>query len=237
VIHYHGGPITPETAALRVWKGRHAFISFAHASQLPVASEVCQSFAIDNGAFSTWKKGGKPAWEDYYSFVGRWINHPRFDFAVIPDVIEGTVEENDELLNLWPHPAHKSLAVWHTNEPIGRLKTLAKTWPRVGIGSSGEYDVRSPKKFLQRAKLAISHITDDQGFPWCKLHGLRMLNPEIFTQLPLSSADAVSVALNIGLDKRWKVYDPRTKEGRAQVLVERIEFYNSASRLTPEYDL
>ena len=27
MIHFHGGPITPDTCALKAWKGRHAFIS------------------------------------------------------------------------------------------------------------------------------------------------------------------------------------------------------------------
>lgn len=56
MIHFHGGPITPDTCALKAWKGRHAFISFANAGQLALASEVTQSFALDNGAFSFWTK-------------------------------------------------------------------------------------------------------------------------------------------------------------------------------------
>lgn len=56
MIHYHGGPITPDTCALKAWKGRHAFISFANPGQLALASEVTQSFALDNGAFSFWTK-------------------------------------------------------------------------------------------------------------------------------------------------------------------------------------
>lgn len=52
MIHFHGGPITPDTCALKAWKGRHAFISFANPGQLKLASEVTQSFALDNGAFS-----------------------------------------------------------------------------------------------------------------------------------------------------------------------------------------
>lgn len=47
MIHYHGGPITPDTCALKAWKGRHAFISFANPGQIALASEVTQSFALD----------------------------------------------------------------------------------------------------------------------------------------------------------------------------------------------
>ncbi len=56
MIHFHGGPITPDTCALKAWKGRHAFISFANRGQLALASEATQSFALDNGAFSFWTK-------------------------------------------------------------------------------------------------------------------------------------------------------------------------------------
>lgn len=88
MIHYHGGPITPDTCAMKAWKGRHAFISFAHSGQINLAAEYCQSFALDNGAFTAWKATGKNKidWSDYYEFVARWKNHPGFDFAIIPDV-------------------------------------------------------------------------------------------------------------------------------------------------------
>lgn len=59
MIHYHGGPITPDTCAMKAWKGRHAFISFAHSGQINLAAEYCQSFALDNGAFTAWKAAGK----------------------------------------------------------------------------------------------------------------------------------------------------------------------------------
>lgn len=71
-------------------------------------------------------------------------------------------------------------------------------------------------------------------FYWItKLHGLRMLNADIFRHIPLSSADSTNVARNIGIDKAWakSAYAPASKETRAAILVERIESYNSASSL------
>ena len=55
MIHYHGLPITPASAAAKVLSGRHAFVSYLNPQQLEIAIEVCQSFAVDNGAFSAWK--------------------------------------------------------------------------------------------------------------------------------------------------------------------------------------
>lgn len=235
MIHYHGGPITPDTCAIRVWRGRHAFISFAASGQMNLAAEHAQSFALDNGAFSFWKAKKPINWQAYYEWVRSWRNHPGFDFAVVPDVIEGTEQANDELAEQWPFPRYQGAVVWHVNESIERLVRLANTWPRVCIGSSGDFDVSSPRKFLAHAKRAIGEICDEKGQPICKLHGLRMLNPEIFTKLPLSSGDSTTVGRNIGLDSRWKgTYQPKSKETRSQILVERIEAFNGACRLYPE---
>lgn len=232
VIHYHGGPITPDPCALAVWRGRHAFISFAASGQIGLAAEVCQSFALDNGAFSFWRKKRVVDWPGYYEWVDKWRRHPGFDFAVIPDVIEGSEDENDALAEQWPFPSHQGAPVWHANESIDRLQRLAAEWPRVCLGSSGEYDVAVLRKALPRLVLAFTAICDSEGYPSCKIHGLRMLNPRLFGQLPLSSADSTNVARNIGIDSAWKgTYTPASKETRARVLVERIEQVNGACRV------
>lgn len=232
MIHYHGGPITPDTCALKVWTARHAFVSFAATQQITLAAEVTQSFALDNGAFTFWKQGVETRWSDYYDWVNVWRRHPGFDWAVIPDVIEGSEAENDALADKWPFPRHQGAVVWHVNESIDRLRRLASEWPRVCIGSSGEFDVSTPRRFLGRAYQAIGAICDGNNRPICKLHGLRMLNPAIFSKLPLSSADSTNVARNIGIDSAWKgTYQPKSKETRAHIMVERIESFNSAGEL------
>lgn len=233
MIHFHGGPITPDTCALRAWKGRHAFISFAKPYQLPMASDICQSFALDNGAFSFHKQKSKVDWEEYYEFVARWKNHPRFAFAVIPDVIGGSCEENDQLLADWPHGKFTGAPVWHMNEPDERFIKLCAEYPRVCIGSMGEYDAKKPSLCRARLKDLIRHVVDENGYPITKLHGLRMLNKDIFQEVPFSSADSTNVARNIGINKAWdkSAYAPASKETRAAVLVERIESFNSASAL------
>lgn len=233
MIHYHGGPITPDTCAIRAWKGRHAFISFANKSQLGLASEICQSFAVDNGAFTFWGDGKtRMDWNPYYDFVAQLMHHPRFDFAIIPDVIGGGESENDALLAEWPHGKTVGVPVWHMDESNDRLVRLAHEYPRVAIGSCGEFDVRSPSRCVAKLKDAIQQIVTADGYPISKLHGLRMLNKEIFKHVPLSSADSTNVARNIGIDKNWRgAYSPRSKETRASILVERIESFNSSSFL------
>ena len=90
------------------------------------------------------------------------------------------------------------------NEGVERLIRLADEWPRVAIGSSGAFDVSRPRPFLVRAREALAAICHHDGYPACKLHGLRMLNPVIFSVLPLASADSTNVARNIGIDAAWR---------------------------------
>jgi len=233
MIHYHGGPITPETCALRAWSGRHAFISWANHDQIDMAASVCQSFALDNGAFTVWKKGdGAPHWPDYYTWAEDWRLHPACDWAVIPDVIGGTEAENDALVAEWPLGLF-GVPVWHLNESIDRLVRLAADWPRIALGSAAEFDASRPSAAVRRLRLALAEISDSTGRPLVKLHGLRMLNPAIFTQVPLASAASTNIARNIGMDGRWTgPYSPATKEGRTDVLVDRIERHQSPARMT-----
>lgn len=222
MIHYHGGPITPETCAYRAWRGRHAFVSWAHPEQIELAASVCQSFALDNGAFSAWRSGRAVDWDDYYEWCARWLAHPACDWAVIPDVIEGSEKDNDALVRAWPH-GFAGVPVWHLNESPERLQRLAHDWPRVALGSAAEWDVSRPRKCLQRLAAVLPAISVD-GTPLVKLHGLRMLNPAITTRVPLASADSTNVARNIKFDQAWTgTYTPATRETRVDVLIERIE--------------
>jgi len=212
-------------------------ISFANPEQIPLAAEVCQSFALDNGAYSFWKGGEQPDWKAYREWVEFWALHPGFDFAVIPDVIEGREEENDELIRWWfgERPSRALYApVWHMHESLKRLEILSWEHPqRVCLGSTAEYSTVGSVAWWQRMAEAMAVVCDDQGRPRCKLHGLRMLNPTIFSFLPLSSADSTNVARNIGLDDKWDgPYSPRSSTVRALILADRIEQHASASRWT-----
>jgi hypothetical protein len=113
VIHYHGGRHSTWQVAVEIWKRRHALISFADSQQIPIAAEVAQSFALDNGAFSVWRQGIAADWPAYYEWVEEWRQHPGFDWAIIPDVIEGDEAASDALLAQWPFAKTMGLPVWH----------------------------------------------------------------------------------------------------------------------------
>jgi hypothetical protein len=230
MIHYHGLPITPATAAAHAISGGHAFVSFAHASQLSVAIELCQSFAIDNGAFSAWRSGNPVEdWRPYYAWAADCLRIPSCDFAVIPDVIDGDEHANNRLLYEWPLPTWFGAPVWHMHETYARLEHLASRYPRVCIGSSGEYSVVGNPTWWKRIAETMRVVCDDQGRPCVRLHGLRMLNPRVFTELPFASADSTNIGRNIGIDKSWSKgnYLPPTKETRAYVMRTRIESHNA----------
>ena len=81
----------------------------------------------------------------------------------------------------------------------------------------------------------IMDVACVDGKPRRKLHGLRMLDPGVFSKLPLSSADSTNVARNIGIDQRWKgSYTVRSRSVRSLILMERIERHASAAYWCPE---
>jgi hypothetical protein len=78
---------------------------------------------------------------------------------------------------------------------------------------------------------AMRIICDDDGQPRCRIHGLRMLDPRVFSRFPFASADSTNIGRNIGLDQKWRgPYEPPTKESRAQLMRSRIESQNAPSR-------
>lgn len=232
MIHYHGLPITPATVAHKAIDAGHAFVSFAHSDQLTIAIEVCQSFAIDNGAFSAWKNNNPITdWTEFYDWALNLKKIPNCDFAVIPDVIDGSESDNNALLKDCPFPNWFGAPVWHLHESLERLEQLANTYVRVCLGSSGEYATVGSSNWWSKMGQAMRVICDDMGRPCCKLHGLRMLDTNVFTKFPFASADSTNIGRNVGIDAHWKHgnYLPPTKEMRAQLMRSRIETCNAPS--------
>lgn len=232
MIHYHGIPITPEAAAAQILMRRHAMVSFAHPDQIELVADACQSFALDNGAFSAWRTGKPVAdWTSFYEWVSQWRHHPGFDWFLIPDVIDGTEAANDALVSssVW---SPYGVPVWHLHESLDRIERLiAWGFQRIAIGSSGMFAQIGTTAWWRRMAEAVAVFCDGQGRPRARLHGLRMLDPYVFASFPFASADSTNVARNIGLDGRWTgSYQPATKAGRGVILADRIETVNSASR-------
>lgn len=229
VIHYHGTPISGDGIdAAKFLKGRHALVSFAYQQSMPIVANACQSFVLDNGAFSAWTKGFTMDVKGYIYWVEKWHKHPGFDWALIPDVIDGDENANDELIDRWPK-SMRGVPVWHLHESMERLQRLASEWSVVAIGSSGQWKSPGTDAWWARMALVMDAVCDDLGRPMCRLHGLRMLDPKIFSELPLSSADSTNAGVNAGSIKRFGMYPPPTAGQRAEVIASRIEASNSSA--------
>lgn len=229
MIHYHGTPCSGTRAdAAQFIAGRHVMIPFPHPADLPIALEVCASFCLDNGAFSVWKKGGTLDSAAYARFVESVMFHPSFDWAVIPDIIGGSEADNDRLIAEWPY-GRAGVPVWHLHESLGRLLKLACGWPRVAIGSSGQWSTPGSDSWWDRMGEAMDVVDIGGGRPRCKLHGLRMLSVDIFTRLPLASADSTNAVRNSNLVRRFGSYPPPSQGARMSLIASRIEAHQSAA--------
>lgn len=113
------------------------------------------------------------------------------------------------------------------HESMDRLKMLCDRFDVVCLGSSGEFSTPAGKKWWVRMDAAMMAICDNRGHPPCKLHGLRMLNPEIFSRIPLSSADSTNACRNSCSYDRFGIYVPPSRSARAEIIAQRIEIHNS----------
>jgi hypothetical protein len=237
MIRYHGMPLSGrDTTAVKCMQGKHACISYSDIQPLNLCLELCQSVMIDNGAYTTWKSGKEFNIEGYARLILQYYRHPALSFYLIPDSIIGADRENNILRAQWrdmvPGDAYAmGVPVWHLHETIETLEYLALAYPRVAIGSSGQYSEIGTQLWWARMAEAMGAVCDDQGRPKCKLHGLRQLDNTICSHIPYASADSTNVAKNISMDSAWRgTYVPYSKSTRAIVMMERIESHASASR-------
>lgn len=160
---------------------------------------------MDNGAFTAWREGKSSInWGEYAKWVEEYCQHPGFDHALIPDVIDGDEKANDELLDWWRglDLATEGVPVWHMHESTERLERLImKGYRVVAIGSSGEYSQPATPRWWGRMSEAMKVACDENGRPVCRLWGLRQMNPIIFSHVPYSFVDSATVSRNCGIDK------------------------------------
>lgn len=190
LIHYHGTPLTPR-AQLLTMLGEHFCVSYWTPSDLKICMQIGQSVMLDNGAFSAFTQGVKFDAVGFAEWCDGLLGHPHW--AVIPDVIDGSVDEQRAMRKAWPHPRELSAPVWHLGLPIDYLLELADEYPRVCLGSTAQFwQIRSPT-WYGRMDEAFNALAKRRFLPW--VHGLRMLDLG-GSEYPLASADSVNVARN-----------------------------------------
>lgn len=235
----HGFPLSgDEVQPVKFLKGnRSALVSFYNPKSIDIVAALSSSFVLDNGAFSNFNAGkGEVDVDAYIEWVKKYCRLPNFDWCLIPDKIDGTEEENKAKIVNWMEICGniKSVPVYHFHESLEYLEWLCENFDTVALGSSGEFwDVGSPKWWGRMAKI-MNVVCDSDGYPKVKLHGLRMLDPDIFTRLPLSSADSTNAGVNAGSLKRFGIYQPVSAGQRAEIIADRIESHVAAQKWTRE---
>ncbi len=189
MIHYHGTPLTPRAELLKM-AGKHFCVSFAN----PADAEWClangQGVLWDSGAFTAYTKGTIVDWTKYYMWLEPKLGHPHW--AIIPDVIDGDVEQQRSLVAQWPN-GFLGAPVWHMGLPIEYLIDLANHWPRICFGSSGRYWQVGSDDWCRRADEAFNALERRGLRPWVHmLRGLALCGD----RWPFASADSVNVARN-----------------------------------------
>lgn len=218
-IHYHGLPLTPEVMLLDL-VGQHVCISYAtrRPSQLEICLRRMQSVMFDNGAYTAHQQGGRLDEEKFYDWLDPVLCHPHW--AVVPDVIDGSVEEQRALIKTWPFERELGAPVFHLALPDDYLLELVDEWPRVCLGSSGAYWKVGGPAWAKR----MDHLTEllaKKRVRSPNLHGLRMM-AQAGKRWPLASVDSVNIARN------FKDY-----EDRPSMMAHRINRENSCTMLVP----
>jgi len=150
---------------VRFLAGRHALIPFARPDDAGAVLDVCQSFVLDNSAFSLWKKGGDVDVAGYHAWVESLAGHPGLDWCLIPDKIDGTEAENADLVTLWQRIGCRvlSVPVWHMHESLEYLDYLCRNWQVVALGSSGQWRTPGTPAWWQRMAEAMKTACDEKG--------------------------------------------------------------------------
>lgn len=238
-VHWHGGPIWGDRITLSedlikaLYRNGCALVSYARTDQIKKIAAIDCKLVLDNGAFSTWRKAAgddcqpgtewwQKHWAAYYDFVGGWFS--RIEWFIIPDVIEGTEEENDELIEQVPAWLQdKAVPVWHSDESIERLLRLSQRFPRVAIGCCGPHRVIRTKAWHKRMDEVFRELYVNRQLS-VKIHGLRMLDVRVLSRYPFASADSTNVAVNVPLtEKRFpEITDRLARTAVMRAAIERV---------------
>lgn len=172
-----------------------------------------QILLVDNGTYSAWRAGVSMEdayWDGFAAWASDILARCPQAVVVIPDVIEGTAEQNDELINDFlccplelkgvALPSSRCMVVWHMHEPIERLLGLIEGgFHYLAIGSSGTYAVPGTKQWHARIGEAFKSMnafcTESNGayvLPW-----IHMMRAQSMAHIyPFDSSDSTNVAVN-----------------------------------------
>ena len=216
----HGTPITPKRLLPQL-RGHSFCVSFMHPEQLEDCIKLVgkdEVLILDNGAFTAWKKGIKlddTWWEKYYAWANDAMDRCPNAVCVIPDVINGSEQENLELIakaikgDKIKYP-ERAMAIWHLNESMGMLEKLFACFNFVGFGSCQEFDVARNKPgspYMRKISEAWANMKYwsfkyAKDRPW--IHMMRGLG--VLHKIGFDSADSCNIAMNHWRNKNTVVH-------------------------------
>jgi hypothetical protein len=192
-LHFHATPITPIEAMYEL-AGRCFCVSHLRPAAIKHAHTIGQSVMLDNGAYSVWKREAELDLAGFFRWCDRWLDFPT-TWAVPPDAINAPSQEQDALLNQWPHGRRQAGPVWHMDEPIYRLCRLVEDgWSRVCMGSTAEYAVVLSEAWERRMDEAWDQLMRTFGRAPA-IHMLRGMQC-VGKRWPFSSVDSSDIAQN-----------------------------------------
>jgi hypothetical protein len=179
--------------AIETMGGKHFCVSYARPDDLKRCLRIGQSLMLDNGAFSAKTRGLPFDRDGFYAWVEPLLVHPHW--GVVPDVIDGSEDEQRQMVKSWPFRKEMGIPVWHLGLSISYLMELCDAWGRVCFGSAGEFWKIGTSKWCHRMDEAFNALVNTYGkqIPW--VHGMRMLG-QASGPWPLASADSTNVALH-----------------------------------------
>ena len=172
--------------------GKHYCVSFFRPDNVDVCLKIGQSVMFDNGAYSAFAKNIKINFNDYYKWLENKLGHPHW--SVIPDCIDGCVEEQKKLLLDFPFPKELSAPVFHIHLPTDYLDYLTDRYPKVCFGSSGQFWNIGSDSWHSRIDILFNHLSKKhKHLPHIHMMRGLSLSGSIY---PFASADSTNVARN-----------------------------------------
>lgn len=196
MIKVHVTPITPKSIFDKFLKDESVLINYLRPENYKAAvkDNHCKYIYIDNGAYTYFRKGITPNYDNFY----HWLENKEYDYFFIPDVIDGNEQDNNNLIELMPNKFKaKSIPVYHLHEDLSRLDYLMnKDFTYIALGASGKYWNVGSDIWFDRMDEIMKILCNSNGYPKVRIHALRCLNPKVFIYFPFYSADSSNLAQN-----------------------------------------
>lgn len=175
---------------------------------------------LDSGAFSAWKKGLEINLDEYIAYIKRNEKylHTYVNLDVIPgapgrrstqEEVEAAAKASYRNLKKMHKAGLRPMPVFHMGESFDWLHRLLDDGEDyIGIGGMGNATNTSQIQFLDRV---FTILTNSQGWPEVKTHGLGVAGFPMLKRYPWTTCDATSWVLTAAMGS---IYVPITRAGK-----------------------